>query len=66
MLNIKIEKTKNPKKKPSENEDIVFGSIFTDHMFIMDYQEEKGWHNPRIEEYKDLQYFTMDNQCLRE
>lgn len=55
MLNIKIEKTKNPKKKPNENEEIEFGSIFTDHMFIMDYKEGEGWKNPRIEEYKDLQ-----------
>ena len=54
MLNIKIEKTKNPKEKPGENDEIVFGSIFTDHMFIMDYEEGKGWINPRIEEYKNL------------
>lgn len=54
MMNIKIEKTKNPKRKPDENEDIAFGSVFTDHMFIMDYKVGKGWFNPRIEEYKDL------------
>ena len=52
-MNIKIERTKNPKKKPSEDEEIEFGSIFTDHMFIMDYKEGEGWINPRIEEYKD-------------
>ena len=54
MLDIKIEKTKNPKQKPGENEEIEFGTIFTDHMFIMDYEKGKGWINPRIEEYKDL------------
>ena len=54
MLNIKIEKTQNPKQKPGENEDIVFGSIYTDHMFIMDYEKGKGWINPRIEEFKDI------------
>ena len=54
MLNIKIERSKNLKKKPDENEDIEFGSIFTDHMFVMDYEESKGWINPRIEEYKDF------------
>lgn len=54
MLNIKTEKTKNPKKKPNENEEIEFGSIFTDHMFIMDYEAGEGWINPRIEEYKNL------------
>ncbi len=25
-----------------------FGKIFTDHMFIMDYEEGIGWHNARI------------------
>ncbi len=54
MLNIKIEKTKNPKKKPEEGEEISFGTVFTDHMFIMEYEEGKGWINPRIEEYKDI------------
>ena len=54
MLDIKIEKSKNLKKKPDENQEIEFGSIFTDHMFIMDYEMGKGWINPRIEEYKDI------------
>ena len=53
-MNIRIEKTKNPKKKPNENEAIEFGSVFTDHMFIMDYNSEKGWNNPRIIEYQPI------------
>lgn len=54
MLNIKIEKSKNLKEKPDVNQNIEFGSLFTDHMFIMDYEKGKGWINPRIEEYKDF------------
>ena len=54
MLDIKIEKTKNPKKKPDENEEIAFGTVYTDHMFIMDYEKSKGWINPRIEEFQNL------------
>lgn len=54
MLNIKINKSENRKEKPSKDQEIEFGSIFTDHMFIMDYEEGKGWINPRIEEYKDI------------
>ena len=54
MLNIRIEKTTNPKEKPAEDQEIEFGSIFTDHMFIMDYEEGKGWYDPRIVEYKDF------------
>ena len=32
---------------PPENE-LGFGKVFSDHMFIMDYEEGKGWQNARI------------------
>lgn len=48
-----VELTKNPKQKPDQN-NLGFGNYFTDHMFIMDYIEEKGWHNPRIIPYGPL------------
>ena len=44
---ISIQKTKNPKAKPDQTK-LGFGQYFTDHMFIMDYSIEKGWHDPRI------------------
>ena len=28
-----------------------FGSSFTDHMFVMEYHEGQGWHDPRIVPY---------------
>ena len=34
---------------------LKFGTIFTDHMFLMDYEEGKGWHDPRIVPYQPLQ-----------
>ena len=40
--------TKKPKPKDSE---LAFGTVFTDHMFVADFQEEKGWYDPRIEPY---------------
>ena len=40
--------TKKPKPKDSE---LGFGTVFTDHMFLADFQEEKGWYDPRIEPY---------------
>ncbi|MGH7318792.1 MAG: branched-chain amino acid aminotransferase, partial [Candidatus Rokuibacteriota bacterium] len=43
--------TKKPKPKDSE---LGFGTIFTDHMFVADFQEEKGWYDPRIEPYGPL------------
>ncbi|MDK2811087.1 MAG: branched-chain amino acid aminotransferase [Petroclostridium sp.] len=53
-LQIRIEKTKTPKQKPDQNK-LGFGQYFTDHMFIMDYTEGKGWHDPRIVPYAPLQ-----------
>ncbi|MDH7479870.1 MAG: branched-chain amino acid aminotransferase, partial [Syntrophomonadaceae bacterium] len=47
---IAVERTKTPKPKPDQN-NLAFGQYFTDHMFIMDYTEGKGWHDPRIVPY---------------
>ncbi len=52
-MNIKIEKTSAPKAKP-DNTNLGFGKIFTDHMFVMDYTEGKGWHDARIVPYQNL------------
>ena len=49
-MNISINKAEKLKAKPDESK-LGFGTIFTDHMFSMDYSVEKGWHNPRIEPY---------------
>ena len=46
-MQIKIEKTTTPKQKPDEAS-LGFGQVFTDHMFLMDYTPEKGWHDARI------------------
>lgn len=48
MQEIKVELTKNPKQKPKDGSKLGFGSIFTDHMFIMNYDEGEGWHDARI------------------
>ena len=54
MLDIKITKTTQPKQKPAEGQPLGFGKIFTDHMFIMNYTEGQGWHDPRIEPFHKL------------
>lgn len=46
-------KNEEPKAKP-KSDNLPFGKYFTDHMFIYDYTEEKGWHNPRIVPYQPL------------
>ncbi len=59
-MNISITKTTNPKQKPDQN-DLGFGQYFSDHMFIMDYTEGKGWHDPRIVPYAPLE---LDPSCM--
>lgn len=51
---IDIIKNTNLKSKPDPN-NLGFGQYFTDHMFIMDYTEGKGWHDPRIVPYGPLE-----------
>jgi branched-chain amino acid aminotransferase len=48
---IRVERSTTSKPKPSESESLAFGKIFTDHMFLMDYTEGKGWHDARIVPY---------------
>ena len=48
IYDIQIEKTVTPKEKPQDESKLGFGKIFTDHMFLMDYAEGKGWYNGRI------------------
>ena len=55
MLNIRVEKTKNPKEIPGEDNPLTFGTIFTDHMFMMNYETGKGWFDPRIVPYQKLE-----------
>ena len=53
-MDITITKAAAPKPKPDDSM-LGFGTIFTDHMFNMDYDPERGWHNPRIEPYGPLE-----------
>jgi len=46
--------TENLKSKPNDAA-LGFGTIFTDYMFNMDYDPDKGWHSPRIEPYASIE-----------
>jgi branched-chain amino acid aminotransferase len=50
---IRITRTTTKKDKPKDK-DLAFGTDFTDHMFVCEFQEEKGWYDPRIEPYGPL------------
>ncbi len=51
MEEIKIVKTTSPKEKPQDESKLGFGQYYTDHMFVMDYDEGQGWHDPRVVPY---------------
>lgn len=44
---------KNKKEKPDFS-NLVFGKNFSDHMFVMKYEEEKGWYDASIEPYAPI------------
>jgi len=59
-MDIKIVKTTTPKEKPAANA-LGFGKHFTDHMFVMDYSVEKGWHDARIVPYGPIE---IEPSCM--
>ena len=60
MDKISVTLTTNYKEKPA-GPDIPFGVFTTDHMFLMNYDRELGWHDPRIVPYAP---FQMDPACM--
>ena len=53
-MEISVTLPNTPKQKPADESSLGFGKFFSDHMFIMEYEEGKGWMNPRIEPYHRL------------
>ena len=53
MTDIRFVMVDKLKEKPDVSK-IGFGTHFTDYMFEMDYDEGKGWHDPRIIPYQDI------------
>ncbi|MBE6777361.1 MAG: branched-chain amino acid aminotransferase [Ruminococcaceae bacterium] len=52
-MEIKITKAAVLKEKP-DSSTLGFGKIFTDHMFMMDWNKEKGWYNARIVPFENI------------
>lgn len=52
-MDIKITKTDCPSPKP-DSSTLEFGKTFTDHMFIMDYSSDLGWHDARIVPFANI------------
>lgn len=50
---ITIERAQQLKQKPDENK-LGFGQYYTDHMFILEYHADKGWHSGRVVPYQNI------------
>ncbi|KMK76498.1 branched-chain amino acid aminotransferase [Alkalihalobacillus pseudalcaliphilus] len=57
---LQIIRTMHPKEKPDVNQ-VKFGTVFSDHMFKMNYTEDKGWHDPKIIPYQSV---TLDPAAM--
>jgi len=55
MQDIRFVPATSFKKKPEDPAKMGFGKLFTDYMFVMDYETGKGWHDARIEPYQNFQ-----------
>ncbi|MDR0875686.1 MAG: branched-chain amino acid aminotransferase [Clostridiales Family XIII bacterium] len=53
LKTLTITKTTSPKAKP-DPATLGFGEVFTDHMFILDFDEGRGWHDPVIVPYAPI------------
>ncbi|RUM40595.1 MAG: branched chain amino acid aminotransferase, partial [Desulfocapsa sp.] len=59
-LEVSLQKATSLKEKPDQ-EKLGFGQYFTDHMFVMKWNRERGWHDAVIKPYGD---FTFDPAAL--
>ncbi len=53
MGRIRIERNPNPQTMPPSNQ-LGFGQVFSNHMFLMNYNPKEGWHDARIVPYGPL------------
>jgi branched-chain amino acid aminotransferase len=49
-MSLRIVRTQAPKPRVPEHQ-LGFGQVFTDHMLLMDYAPDRGWHDARIAPY---------------
>lgn len=60
MEKIRIVRTASPKPKCDVSK-VQFGTVFSDHMFLMDYEKGKGWFDPRIVPFGPLEISPAAN-----
>lgn len=55
-----LHQTQQPKTKPNWDS-LVFGKHFTDHLFVMDWTKDQGWHQAEIRPYSP---FSLDPAAM--
>jgi len=50
----KIEKADSLKPIYKNEDEIGFGKYYTDHMLVMHYNKENGWHSPKIKKFENF------------
>ena len=50
-MEIRIKKAIHKAEKPADESKMGFGQVFTDHMFIVEWSKNRGWHDARIEPF---------------
>jgi len=54
-MEIELNLLPEEKRLAPDFENLVFGRVFTPHMFLMNYDCSKGWHSPRIVPFSNLE-----------
>lgn len=53
-MKITVTETACPKVKPEDESQLGFARTFSDHMFVAEYEEGRGWYDPRILPYQKI------------
>ena len=59
-MKLMIERAERLRERPAIDE-LGFGRHYADHMFVMDFRRDGGWHSPRIIPF---QPFSFDPSAL--
>ena len=51
---LKLTLSSKLKAKPSDETDLKFGHLFTDHMLTINWRQSDGWSSPRIQPFQNL------------
>ena len=60
LSELEVVKSTQLKEKPLQDQ-VPFGTLFTDHMFTMEYTTDRGWHEPKITPYAPI---TLDPAAM--